>query len=421
METRTESYGLEAVIRNERLSIINGCFAIIGMNMVTSFIPLFAIHCLHATDQQVGYLSSLPSIVGLAATLLGMMWMQRIRSKKWFCTYSTIVARICFLCIACIPWLPLHELAWVLVGIVALMKFPQSFGDLAWQSMIGDLIPERRRSGFFGKRNRALTIVGMLSTLIPGIILQRFPESQALPYQILFLSASVFAIMEVYYLQLHEEPIPLNPTSTKQTSIFQGFAGTFRDRKYMIFLVCSMVFNFGWQMAWPLFSLFQINTAHATALWISLFNVANQLAQIVTYSWWGRMADKYGNGKMLAVTAVGMAANPVLMILSTNLYYLIVMNLYSGVFVAGTTLLLFNELLRVTPEQHRTQYIAHYNIVIGLIGFVAPQVGVAILASSQMNTAMIVSTFIRLLGAVAFFGSLQLVAHKSLHRYDRVI
>jgi hypothetical protein len=116
-----------------------------------------------------------------------------------------------------------------------------------------------------------------------------------------------------------------------------------------------------------------------------------------------------------------MAANPVLMILSTNLYYLIVMNLYSGVFVAGTTLLLFNELLRVTPEQHRTQYIAHYNIVIGLIGFVAPQVGVAILASSQMNTAMIVSTFIRLLGAVAFFGSLQLVAHKSLHRYDRVI
>ncbi|WP_261178258.1 MFS transporter [Anaerobacillus sp. CMMVII] len=166
--------------------------------------------------------------------------------------------------------------------------------------------------------------------------------------------------------------------------------------------MCALLFNFGWQMAWPLFNIYQINDAHATAFWISLFTVANQVSQIASYKWWGRYADKKGNSVMLFVAALGMSTLPLLTILSTNLVYLTLVNLWSGIFVAGISMLLFNQLLKVSPENERTSYLASYNVVIAGIGFIAPQLGVLFLELYGMNIAMSISSAFRFIGGLAF-------------------
>jgi hypothetical protein len=133
-------------------------------------------------------------------------------------------------------------------------------------------------------------------------------------------------------------------------------------RSLLLFL--PLLFNFGAQMAWSIFSIYHIREANATALWFSLFSVTNQLAQIVSIKWWAKAANRWGNTMLLFVAATGMATAPILTILSTSLIYITLINLWIGLFVSGTNLLLFNQLLKVSPEKNRTIYIANYNFLL---------------------------------------------------------
>ena len=390
---------------NERVSITNGSFAIIGINIVSNFAPLFVLSALHATAQDMALLNALPSLMAIISMWVGAVLVAKTASKKWFCIRSTAVGRMFYGLLAVTPFV-IHgpSLALVIVILIALMNVPASFSALSWTSLIGDLIPAERRAAFFGKRNRVVTFIGMLATLVPGLILQRFPAADIPPYAALFSVSMLFSVLEVYYLVRHREHTDRRPDQTAPALYHPRlFLSYLKRRPYMRFLLGSIVFNLGWQMAWPLFNIYQIQYAGATALWISAFTVANQLSQVLTFHFWSRFSERFGNTMMLAIACAGMALAPVLTILSRSLYYLTALNLVTGAFLGGIGLLLFNHLLEVAPESERTSYIAHYNIVIGLVGFVAPELGVLCLHWLRMDGGMIMSAAVRLGGTVVFF------------------
>ncbi len=384
---------------NEKLSIRNGIATTIVLNISNNYFPLFAISVLGATNYQVGLISSLPQFVGMFAMLIGSIILSRLEEKKKFTAYSFLAARLFLIAMFFVIFLPVEYRSWAFVLLVGLMNLPGSFANLSWQSFIGDLIPDERRSGFFSERNKMMTIVGMISTFLIGILLQQFDKSNALPYQLLFISAFLFGLMEVYYLLKHKEKKTGKKIEKKKLNL--GLH-VYKHKPFVYFLVCCLFFNFGWQMAWSLFSIYQIKFAGATAFWISLFTVSNQLAQIVSFNWWGRMADKHSNAKMLIFVSLGMASTPILTVLSTNLVYLVIVNASSGLFVSGTVLLLFNHLLEVTKEENRSTYISNYNILLALVAFIAPQFGVFLLENTSMNMAMSISTILRGASAILF-------------------
>jgi hypothetical protein len=71
-------------------------------------------------------------------------------------------------------------------------------------------------------------------------------------------------------------------------------------------------------------------------------------------------------------------------------------------FVAGTVMLLFNQLLRVSPEENRTTFLANYNFLIAAMGCVAPQVGVYLLELLGVHFAMTFASVVRWIGAFSF-------------------
>ncbi|MFT4412221.1 MFS transporter [Fredinandcohnia humi] len=385
---------------NEKLSIYNGASAIIVQSIISGFIPLFAIEVLDASNIQIGLISSLPSIMMLLSMIPGAYWINRLEAKKAFTGITIFAARFLFMLLMFVPLIQVSNQAWLLVVLIALMNFPTALATLSWQALIGDLIPDSRRGQFFSQRNRILTIVGMIITFGAGVFLDQFEKSNPFPFQLLFVVGFVFGILEVYYLMRHIEH--KQKQEKPQQNIIKNLALTIRHKPYLHFLICAMLFNFGWQMAWPLFSLYQINDAHATALWISIFTVVNQVAQIVSYKWWGKSADKWGNSTMLFVCAIGMTTAPIITILTTNLYLLALSNLWTGLFVSGTTLLLFNQLLSVSPTENRTSFLANYNLMIALIGFIAPQLGVLLLEYLGMVKAMSISSVFRFIGGISF-------------------
>jgi MFS family permease len=397
---------------NEKLSIYNGVASTVSTNAVNGYIPLFAIGILGASNTQMGLITSLPSIIGMFALIPGALWLNRVKSKKNFAVASTFATRLLFMLILFVPFMSPRYAPWALVALIALLNFPGALSGLSWQSMIGDLVPEDRRGNFFSSRNRWMTITAMVVTFSTGFFLEQFNENSVFPYQILFIFGFGFALLEVFYLVKHKDA-PAKQAALEEENVQKKRFSlqVFKHKPYLAFIICALLFNFGAQMGWSIFSIYQIKEAHATALWFSMFSVTNQLSQIVSIKWWAKFADKYGNTMMLFVAAAGMATAPALMIVSTNLYYITIINLWIGIFVAGTNLLLFNQLLNSSPQKQLTTYIANYNFLLAIIGFLAPQFGVLLLNHFGMGSAMILTASVRMMGALAFlFVALKLLA-----------
>lgn len=388
--------------KNEKLSIYNGLASTAATNMVNGYIPLFAIGVLGATNQQIGLIVSLPSIIGMLALIPGAIWLNRVQSKKNFAVISTLITRLLFSLILFVPFLGSPYAAWGLVILIALLNFPGALSGLSWQSMIGDLVPEKRRGEFFSSRNRYNTIASMAVTFGTGLFLQQFDKDNAFPYQVLFIAAFLFALFEIYYLFKHKEPEVSRKEKVSDEKSSKLSLNVYKHKPFLAFVISALLFSFSAQMAWSLFSIYQIKEANATALWLSLFAVTNQLAQIISIKWWANAADRRGNSFVLFIAAAGMATAPALTMLSTNLVYLTLINLWIGLFVSGTNLLLFNQLLKASPETDRTNYIANYNFLLSIVGFIAPQMGVLLLNGYGMNAAMNLISLFRMIAAFSF-------------------
>jgi MFS family permease len=382
---------------NEKMSIYHGMASAVATNMSNSYIPIFAMTILGATNYQVGLISSLPPLVTLLMTLPAAFLLNRAIEQKKLVAFSVLAARFVFLLIAFVSYAPGSLGSWLLLGLIAAMSIPNTMANMGWQSFIGNLIEDQRRAQFFSDRNRLLTIVGLIVTLVIGIVMKD-ATANAMTYQLLFMVTFLVGIVELYFLMKHDEPVRAVADKNKRAMDWS----IFKNNQYVRFLVVALVFNFGWQMAWGLFNIYNIRYAEATIFWVSMFNVGSMVTQIFSFSLWRKWSQKYGNMRVFVWVAFGMSTAPLLTILSTNYYYLVGMNVTSGFFVSGTVLILFNLLLENSPQEVRTYCITTYNVLLAIIAFTAPQIGIWLLETYSMNNAMVISTMMRFLAAVCF-------------------
>ena len=278
------------------------------------------------------------------------------------------------------------------------MSVPNTMANMGWQSFIGNIIEDHRRAQFFSERNRLLTVVGLIVTLAIGILMRDATES-TVAYQVLFICTFFFGLLELVFLLKHDEPLRAIQEEKQRAMDWS----IFKNRRYVIFLVVALAFNFGWQMAWGLFNIYNVRYAEATIFWISMFNVGNMIAQIFSFALWKKWSERYGNMRVFVWVAFGMSTAPFLTVLSTDFFYLAAMYALSGFFVSGTILILFNLLLENSPKEIRTYCITSYNVLLAIVAFLAPQIGLWLLESFSMEFAMTTATAMRLSAAIGFF------------------
>ncbi|WP_045515753.1 MFS transporter [Neobacillus niacini] len=382
---------------NEKISIYHGMVSTIAINLAGNFYPIFAISILGATNYQVGLISSLPPLIALLMTIPAAILLNRLETQKKTVAMAVLWTRLLYLLLIGVVYFSSPYQAWAFLIIIAFMNVPATIANIGWQTLISGLIKEEQRGAFFSDRNRLLTIAGMISTLIIGIIMKN-QTSNATAYQWLFFAALLFGLLEVFFLMKHKETVqPV--TSTKKSSMDWSI---FKDHGYKWFLIAALCFNFTWQMSWGIFNIYHVRIAEATILWISIFSVACQMVQIFTFPLWKKWAEEKSNTLMLVWAALGMALVPFLTILSTNLYYLTGVQALSGFFISGVVLLLFNLLLEQSPSKTRTYCITTYNVLLSFVAFIAPQIGILLLEGLGIQKSMELNSILRIGSAFVF-------------------
>lgn len=390
---------------NEKMFILNGLLAAVVVNLTQPFAVKY-LERLGGSAFDISLFNSLPGFVGMAASLIGAWFMLRCRDKSplYVTAEFTAASRLMLLLPILLSFVSPTAAPLLFVVIIALRSFPEAISQTGIQNATGDLFLDEERSTAITKKNKYGVPAAFIVTILSGMILKWLPQNDAqrmLLYQAFFAIAAMIGLFECMTL-LRMKPVQQTESCTSE-SFGSLVRSALQNKAFVGYTLSAIVFYFGWQMGWPLFSIYMIMDLKADEWWLSLVSIASSMAMFVGYGWWNRLIQKRGNAYVAGFATLGLGATPLFMILSKNMLHITLLHLIIGFFVAGTTTVLLNFLLEVAPQKNRLVYIGLFNMLVNLSLAVSPLVGVAIYERIGIVKAMLIVVAVRAGGALIFF------------------
>jgi MFS family permease len=364
----------DKIKKSLRYSIMDGFFASVMVGFGESFLSAFAVF-LKASNAQLGLLGSLPQALGSLSQLFSHRLMKRIKSRQKIVVLGALLSALMYIPITLAFYFGELKVFHLIVFVCLYWVFASIISP-AWNSWMGDLVPGDERGRYFGKRNKIAGFATFGAFLLAGFILQRFTGDsgyQFTGYAIIFITAMVARIVSMMYLtrkfepEYHEAP--------EAYFSFIDFIKKARYNNYGIFTIYYASMNFGVFVAGPFFAAYMLNDLKLSYIEFTLVQAAAILMKNFAMPIWGKACDRFGTRKVLSLSAFLMPMVPILWVFSSNFWYLIIIQLYSGFVWAGLELSAFNFIFDITTPQKRANCVAYFNVVNGIAMFLGAMVG----------------------------------------------
>ncbi len=409
---QTEDGGLDAAARKKSMGcvIADGMFYAAMTGIGDAYVPAAAI-ALGANDFFIGLLAALPQFMGAVFQFGTLQAMRVVKNRKLLVVSGSLLHALCWLpAIALLMWpgaysIPLTIFFFSLGSGISLMINP------VWSSWVADLVPENERAGFFAGRNRFMQLVLFACTFATGLLLAwlqlwlaattAFALMFALPFFFRLASAAFNAMASnvEYDLQLVRE------IKLKHLFLLPSY------RNELWFLVFMALVNFSTQIAAPFFTPYMLNDLGMDVGMLGILTAAAILAKIVSYPYWGKAIDRFGNRAVLVATSFAMVFVPVLWLFSKDPAWLAVFQVFSGFAWSGLDLASFNFALSMVGRELRQSFISKYNTFNGVFYaagciagglFLALSGGASFMGYSGILLVFLISGVLRLATVLVF-------------------
>lgn len=327
-----------------------------------TYLSAFALF-LKATTPQIGLLASFPPLLASLAQLLSA-WLGRLTGhRKRIVLAGAALQAFAWLPILLLPLLfPQHAVT-LLIASVVLYYGGAHLGAPQWSSLMGDLVPSRRRGRFFSLRTRIVTITTFSALMLGGFLLHVAQQRDMTLYGFvtLFIVACIARLVSVYHLSCMKDSganvaaleIPVGP----------GWWTRLRQSNAVRFSVFFALMQFSVAIASPFFTVYMLRDLQFSYLQFTLNTGAAIFAQFLTLAQWGRISDVFGNRRVLMVTGLFIPLMPVLWTVSTDFWYLLFLQALSGFSWAGFSLAASNFIYDLIAPHRRATYLAVHNVL----------------------------------------------------------
>jgi len=360
--------------------------------------------------------NALPGFVAIFTTIPGMLIIQKGISKKKMLSIFFYISRSFPLLLAAVPFLPKEMQPIVFVIIYGMMNFPESISATSLQDYTGDVFTPSERADALTLRNQLSQISQISVSILVGFVLSLSTDNLVVirMYQIFIVLSFLIGLKEIGYINKMKPHLKLEThTETKGMTILQSIKECFSNKEYRLFLACSLIFHFGWQMGWPLFNVYQIGFLKADEMWLTVINAVSSLFMVISFAYWGKIIKKKGFEFATAFATFGMALTPLFYYLSRTLFQNTLMQPTTGFFTAGTTIVILGSLLETSSDNNRTMSVALHATLTSVTLAIAPLIGNVIQSEFGIQTALLVTSGFRMLGFSAFFLR-YLLKHKTI-------
>jgi len=397
METKYQK-----VRKSLKYSTMDGMFNAMKIGFGESFFQAFAT-LFKATDFQLGLLGSLPIALGSIAQIWSSKLVKIFNSRRKFILFSVIFEALMYIPIASVFFF--GELkVFHLIFFVCLYWIFGTIAVPAWSSWMGDLVNEHERGSYFGKRNKIAGFASFFAMLAGGYILQIFADglvSRYIGFTIIFILAFASRIFSYSYLSKQYEPeYSLFP---EKYFSFIDFIRLARFTNYGKFVLYLSSMNFAVYIAAPFFTAYMLYELNLSYMEFTIITAASLIVKFIAMPIWGRASDRFGTKKVLSLASFLMPLTPLLWIFSSNFWYLIAIQAYSGFVWAGFEISSFSFIFDNTTPQKRTRCIAYYNVLNGIAVFLGAISGAFVIKYSEIIWSKYYLVF--LLSAVLRYGS----------------
>lgn len=359
--------------KNLSYGIKDGAFYSMMVGIGESYLIPFALF-LKASNAQIGFVVSVPQLFGAFFQIISAYLLSNLSNRK-----QLILAGVGFQAIAWLPllWLPLlipeHAVLLLLFG--ASLYF--LLGNLAsppWNSLMGDLVPIDQRGNYFGKRTKIMSLSSFAALFLGGVVLDatRKGDSPAAGFIIIFTIAALFRTASFLYLKKMDE-LPLN--QEREKFYLGDFYRQFKGSNFLRFVVYSALISFSVQVSGPFFAVYMLHDLQFSYFQYMIVVGTGVISQYLTYLYWGNFSDRFGNRRVLQITGLLMPALPLLWLFSSNLIYIMGIQLLAGLVWAGFSLSVSIFVFDAVASEKRAVCIAVYSTLNALGIFLGAMTG----------------------------------------------
>lgn len=332
---------------------------------------------LGGTPMQIGALATLPPLIGAMCQAAGMQLAERIASRRDMIVKAITAQAILCLPIGIIPYL--FGASWYTVSflIVLVTLYHMTIGVIApvWNSLVGDLVPPTSRGEFFGFRNKWMAMFTFAGVFAAGQAIHIFKQHGMA--EVGFLIVFALAGVSRYVSGRVFSHVPDEALHVPHESRFTFWQFIVRARhsnfvKFVFFVSCM---NFATALSGPYFAMYMFNDLAFSFQDYMLVVASVVVAQFAVMRSWGVLSDQFGNRQIMKICGFLVSVNPLMWLVSSNFWFVIFIQLYSGVFWAGFNLAAANFVFDAVSAPKRARCFAYQAIINGTLVFLGSTVG----------------------------------------------
>lgn len=323
----------------------------------------------------IGSIGPLSQILQLPAVFL----VEHVKLRKLLTVGAAFVSRLGWFIIASIPfWTPPEHRIAVFMGSLLLFFSMNAVASCAFSSWTRDLIPEAVLNTFFSKRMMWATVFGAAVSLIGALgidVLSGALHSRLHAYGVVFFLGALAGFVGLFFLGRVPEP---RMHRHVEHNALRVLSEPLRDTNFRALTLFLAAWSFAMNLCGPFFAAYMLRRQGLTITWILGFSVLSQLMNILFFPLWGRLADRFSNKSVLAVTGPVFVLSLLLWPLTSlgNLWVTVVVmtvfHVVAGIAGAGIALAANNLTYKIAPKGKATAYIAMNILAQGVASTIAP-------------------------------------------------
>lgn len=308
-----------------------------------------------------GLISSLPLLAGAMLQLASPAAVRILRSHRRWVVLCALVQAMSF-----VPMV-IGALAGSIPALLLYLAVTLYWGagmatGPAWNFWAGTLVPRPRRARFFARRGRIAQAAVLAGVVGGGLALQLGDASGRLlqAFAILFLLAGLSRLLSTALLFSQSEPHPMPDTHrvVRFSDLIQRIrhAGDGRLLSYMIFVQATI------QISGPYFTPFMLEQVRFSYTEYLTLIGTSFAAKMLAFPAMGSLIARWGGRRVLWCAGIGIVPLAALWIPSQWYWYLLGIQVISGIIWAGYELATFLLLFETITEEERTSVLTGFNV-----------------------------------------------------------
>ena len=396
---------------NFAVGVMDGAFFGFALGFA-SFVTILPLFVSTMTDSAIliGLIPAIHSVGWQLPQLFTAHRVTRLSRYKPTVILMTIHERLPFLGLAAVAWfLPAlgREVALLLTfGLLTWQGLGGGFTATAWQSMIGKIIPAKRRGIFFGTQSAAANLFASGGAVLAGVLLERLDSP--LDLTICFLLASVCMAVSWAFQTKTREPDrpPANADETR--SDFWSSVGAIlqRDVNFRWFLVARVLSPMA-TAAFGFYTIYAVRhhgMSEGIAGLVTGVYAATQTAANPIMGWVG---DRWSHRAVVEVGALAAAVSASLAWLAPDMTWFYLVFMLAGIANVAFCTIGITLTLEFGTEAERPAYIGLANTLVAPGTILAPLVGGWLADSAGYPAAFLASAVCGLFTALILHAMVQ--------------